>query len=519
MKLKKIKLNTYTLINSIIIAIITEMYIIPMTYLDRMSYLLHDGRWWLNQYYEYYSTFPQNTAVAFNGFNNSGLAINMFYPNFILKIIETPLIILHVQNPYIVMGILNIITISLTFIVLYAIIKQFDIKKPLLATLFVLSIQIMPLNGELTNSIPQQLAVAFLYLGVYAIISKKYEYMIFSTILLVFTSFATCMIAILVYAFVLIIQRESFINWIFVGLHGLIGLLATYPLLFNIFSNLSKVSQPTNNFAGLNAPWTIITYILTDRINTAEALVIRSLGPLIILVIAYLTYTKFSHKLIPYTLAFISIISLSPKISGVLTTPIQAGTWTRIWPIVVVCAMYFLKNIDMQKHYKAITTGTFIIMTIFIMSLNIFNFNDLKETNYVHAIKTKNWSEAYRYSNINLDLTFKNNAVMLRSKPTVVASISPDYIPAKATLNENAIAYTTPQKWLSKYGLEKHTINNGKTLKITINPKRKVTPLGVWHYDFIKYNIKTTNGYVNVSKHDMFEYHGTQKATIYISLK
>ena len=198
-------------------------------------------------------------------------------------------------------------------------------------------------------------------------------------------------------------------------------------------------------------------------------------------------------------------------------TPIQPGTWTRTWPIFIILIIFLFSTIHLEKYFLMCVS---IAVSTLLISISLLNSNPITEINkeYDTAYKNKNWQDVA--SNLQISIyAIPSNKKDYNYIKNMIADLSPDYIPAKATLNDNKIAYTTPQKWLSKYGLEKHSINNGKTLKITINPKRKVTPLGVWHYDFIKYNIKTTNGYVNVSKHDMFEYHGTQKATIYISLK
>jgi len=515
----KLKFNKYTLYNITFIIAILILFIIPMTHLDRTSYLLHDGRWWLNQYYEFYSTFPNTSPIALNGFNNSGLAINFFYPNTTLKLFEIPLILLNIQNPYIVMGVLSMIATLLTTLIIYLILKELKLEQPLLLSLFVVLIQLMPLNAQLTNSLPQQFAASFLYLGVYGIISKKYKYITISTILLLNTSFTTCVIAALVYAFTLLYQKANIKEYLLTGIYGIIGIVATLPLLIPIFKNIHSVSQPTQNFAAAKSPWTLLTYLTDNQLGTAQAYTVRSIGPLIVLVLMYITYTKYRNKILPITLIAISLISLSPRISGVITTPIQPGTWTRIWPLVIVCTIFALQNYNIKKHIKALISVMALLLVVISSSLMLLNFNDFKNTNYVAAVRKQNWKEAYRYVNINLDITLKNGHVILRSQPQDAADISPDYIPKKATLKDNLIVYQPPVILKSKYGLEKHAIDKGRKLKITINPKRKVTPLGVWHYDFIKYNIKTTNGYVNVSNHDMFEYHGTKKTTIFISLK
>lgn len=137
----------------------------------------------------------------------------------------------------------------------------------------------------------------------------------------------------------------------------------------------------------------------------------------------------------------------------------------------------------------------------------------------MNAFRSKDWSNVYRYANIQLKISDSNNRVLIGTESSPVADVSPDYIPRKATLKDNRIAYQPPIIWKSKYGLEKHAIDKGRKLKITINPKHNVTPLGVWHYDFLKYNVSSTKGQVVVSNHDMFEYHGTKKTTIFISLK
>ena len=490
-----------------------------MTRIDRVSYLIHDSRWWLNQYWDWFNTFPRSAPIATYGYNTTGLAINTFYPNTTLKILEIPLILLHIENPYIVMGILTILCNMILGLCLYLNVKVLSIQKPILVTTALVLLQNIPLNGGLTNSLPQQLGNAFIYLGVYAIISKRYEYMIISTILLLHTSFTTSIIAGVVYAIVLIVSHSSFQDWLEVLFNGIIGVSASMPMLISVFKNISHVAKPTFNFNLAKTPWFISGYLNHPDPTTIIAFSARIIGPLLVIILIYITYTKYTSKVIPVILLSITLISASPKISAAMTIPIQVGTWPRVWPIVVTLALIAISNMDTTRYYKYIIGFSIILLGLMSSNLNLISFNNLKDTNYVKAYKTKNWNDVYGYVLTNLHLVYTSNQTLIYSSPDNMGPISPDYIPSKASIKDNILAYETPSYWKSKYGLEKHAIDKGRKLKITIDPKHNVTPLGVWHYDFLKYNVSSTNGKVVASNHDMFEYHGTKKTTIYISLK
>lgn len=513
------KQKTISILTILLAIIFVVILVLPMTSVDIMSYLLHDSRWWLNQYWDWYNSFPNSSPIAISGYNNSGLAINLFYPNTILKILEIPLILLKIKNLYIVMGTMTILINLILGFFIYINTKALSFQKPWLVTITLVLFQNIPLNGGLTNSLPQQLATAFIYLGVYSIITARYEYMIISTILLINTSFTTSMIAALTYLAVLLILKKPFEAWLQIMFNGIIGLTACMPLLLNIFKNLHSVTRPSFQFNLTRSPWFFFSYFKHPDPTTIIAFSVRIIGPLLIIGFIYITYTKYVSRIIPIFLASIAIISSSPKVSAALTMPIQTGTWPRIWPIVVVVSMIALTQTNLKKYSSYMIAMSIVFLALISSNLNFVSFDNMKNTNYVAAIKSKNWNDAYKYVLTNLHLESTSGAVLIKSLPENVAPISPDYMPVTARTKDNVLVYSTPHQWKTKYGLEKHSVDHGSKLKITINPKHKVTPLGVWHYDFLKYNVSSTHGTVSVTNRDMFEYHGTKKTTIFISLK
>lgn len=392
-------------------------------------------------------------------------------------------------------------------------------KRPFQIAIIVLILTCIPLIGGLNNSLPQQLATTFVFLGVYGIISKKYEYFMISTIVILHTSFTTAIVSTIIYAVLLIVTKESISGWINTFFAGTLGIAGSMPMLINVFKNIHYVQGPTHSFNDTSAPWTIIGYLSNPNSQIIIAYLTRIIIPLIILVAMYITYTKYTSKITLYLLIILTIIAASPRLSIILSSPIQAGTWSRIYPLILVLAMLSLSNINFEKHLYVLPIIGISGLILITSTLHMFVPQSHQNTPYMNALRSKDWSNVYRYANIQLKISDNHNSPLIRSEPSPIADISPDYIPKKATLKDNHIAYQTPVIWKSKYGLEKHAIDKGRKLKITINPKHNVTPLGVWRYDFLKYNVSSTQGQVLVSNHDMFEYHGTKKTTIFISLK
>lgn len=511
-------LNKIHIFNILLITTIFICLIIPMTHIDMTSAFYHDGRWWANQYFDFKTSFPHVMPISFAAYNNTGLAINMFYPTSTLRLLEVPLILLNVQNAYIVMGYLNIISISCVIISIYLIASHLNYKNKLLISLTFGTIYMSPLLNGPVNSITQQIATALMYLGIYGIIAKKYQYVTLSTFLLLNTSISSSIIAAIAFFTVMVLSKHSKTDWInFIGF-GIIGVVLNTPSLLTIISNLHAVQPPTDTFSFKNAPITILGYF-SKKINLPYIGVMRIVNILSISTVIWVVYLSIKpqyKKKIILPLVLIVITAL-PKLNSILSTPIQQGTWSRTWPVLIVLTLLLFQYTSINKKY-------YLVILSIIASLNIMteiaNLN-LKTTiskTMQSNINNENWNAVY--SEIQAVAWSSNEHSKEYDKTlTLVAKFSPDYMPKKATLHDNTIAYNTVNAWKSKYGLEKHAIDKGRKLKITINPKHNTTPLGVWHYDFLKYNVSSTKGQVVVSNHDMFEYHGTKKTTIFISLK
>lgn len=482
------------------------------------SAFYHDGRWWANQYFDFKKSFPHVMPVSFAAYNNTGLAINIFYPTGTLRLLETPLILLNVQNPYIVMGYMNIISIACVIISIYLIASHLNYKNKLLISLTFSTIYLSPLLNGPVNSITQQVATALMYLGVYGIIAKKYQYITLSTFLLLNTSISSSLIAAITFFTVMLLYKQSKTEWVkFIGF-GAIGVVLNVPSLITLISSLHAVQPPTDTFSFKNAPFTILGYF-SKKINLPYIAIMRIVNLLSISVILWVIYSninvQYKKKIIlPLILV---IITALPKLNSILSTPIQQGTWARTWPLLIILTFLLFQYVSIHKKYYLVILGVIASLNIMTEISNL-NLNSTVSKTTQSNITNKRWNDVY--SEIQA-VAWSSNEHSKEYDKTIqsVAKFSPDYIPKKATLRDNTIAYNTPYAWKSKYGLEKYAIDKGRKLKITIDPKHNVTPLGVWHYDFLKYNVSSTNGKVVASNHDMFEYHGTKKTTIFISLK
>jgi len=516
------RITKYHYASIFIIILMLLYYLVPTTNIDNSSYLLHDARWWYNQYIEFKYSFPSIMPISFSAFNNSGLAMTVFYPNNIIRLIEIPLVLCNVSNPYIVIGYLSIINIIITFSMIYLVVKYLKIKHPIFISLFFTSFFVLPQDVGPVNSISQQLAIGFIFYGMYGIISKKYTHLIIATILLLNTSISSSMIAIIAFFTIQIITASTYDEWKKFITAGVMGIIGALNVLIPILKNINNVIQPTQNLSSNKTKITIFEYYNNNLIDSffLIKIILFVTSSILILLYLYASYKQKNSlkiKIVTAIAVTMTALSLFPKLNGWIMTPIQPGTWTRTWPIFIILIIFLFSTIHLEKYFLICVS---IAISTLLISVSLLNSSPITEINkeYNTAYKNKNWQDVA--SNLQISIyDIPSNKKDYNHIKNMIADLSPDYIPAKATLNDNKIVYTTPQEWLSKYGLEKHSINNGKTLKITINPKHNVTPLGVWHYDFLKYNVSSTQGQVNVSKHDMFEYHGTKKTTIFISLK
>lgn len=495
--------------------------LIPMTKFDQISVYLRDGRWWENQYYDYLSMFPHTSNIAIAGFNHSGLAINMFYPNIILRILELPLVLLNVRNMQVMMASMTILLLAMLVLTLYAITKSMSLKQPFFTAVILTLIQSVPLHVTATNSLPQQLGIIILLWGVYAIINKKYLIMIISTAMLLMTSLTTSMVAVVAYALILILQKSSFTEWLIVGLHGIMGVVLASPILIPILKNLKYVSKPTQRFEAMNAPFTVINRVMTNHLDLATPYLVRTMAVMLIFIMLLSSFTFLKRKFVTISLVIFALISSSPKISGVISSPIQPGTWVRFWIIVTLLTLYVFTEFDIEKHFLNSFIIIIPIIGLMINSLFIFPSGDAVHTKEYAPIQKKSWDHAYA-------TTLTGQHILAKSHPSShfrfdgpknSALYSMDYTPITARVKDNALVYTDRVKFEKKYGVSKKAINQGTTIQITVDPKSKVTPLAVWYYPFINYKTSITNGKLVHNKHGMFEYHGTEKTVITISEK
>lgn len=501
----KLKQHIYDIFNIILLNI---LFIVPMTNIDYTSYLSHDARWWLNQYYEYYSTFGHANPVAFHGFNHTGLAINMLYPQSILKLIETPLVLLHIVNPYLVIGILTI-TLANTFLILnYAIAKKLKTELPLSFALLMTSILLLTGRG-ITNSIPQLIATAFILIGVIAIIDNKKQYlMILSIYGMLSSSLTTSVIGAITLVLIFFIA-PSYKKFKSLFIYGVIGLILALPRLYSIFKVINHVQKP------YQGPMQVFQNFILINISSPKALIFITTALFCLLIPLAL---KDAHKLNKYigTIILIYILlSAFPKIASRMMTPIQEGTFQRIWTLFSIISIFWIYPI-IKSHYRIILNlFTTLILSMSFMTYVYYPISNAIQTPIIKAYNNKNWNEMYAIINTDMLLQDKSKQLLLKSDIKDTAKYSPDYIPSQAKLKQNIVAYTSPSQLEKKYGVKKQPIANNK-LRINITPRHKSTPLAVWKYDFINYKITSTSGTIKV-KHGMFYYDGTKPATITIA--
>lgn len=503
MKLK-LKQHVYDIFN---ILLLNLLFIIPMSGVDYTSYLSHDARWWLNQYYEFYKTFGHHNDVAFNAFNHTGLAINILYPQSILKLLETPLVIFHVENPYLVMGILTL-TIANTYLVLnYIIFKKLQTPIPLSAATLATSILLLTGRG-IINSLPQLLATIFILIGVIAIIDEKKRYlMIISTYGMLSSSLTTSIIGAMTLTIIFFIQP----NWQKLKqltAYGVVGVILSLPELLRIFHLIKYVHKPYPK-----PMQEFPTFIITSHATLTSFLFI------LVAIFSFLIplALKNNHKLNKYIGTVIAIyitISAFPQFASKLMAPIQEGTFQRVWTLFAIVLIFWIAPIILKKYQLVINILTSFVIVLSLYTYIYYPIQHAVETPLIKSFKLQKWDDVYAIINTDMFLQDKSKQILIKPDTFETATYSPDYIPKNATIKENIIAYTSPIKMKSKYGVIKYPLKSN-ALKISVNPKQKITPLGVWHYKFIKYSVSTTQGRVIV-KNGMYEYIGDKPATITI---
>lgn len=504
--LLKIKNN---IVNILLTILLLLMYIIPMAGLDYTSYLSHDARWWLNQYYEYYHTFGSQSPVAFNGFNSSGNVINIAYPQSILKIIETPLVMLHIQDPYIVIGLLTITCVATYVGLYYVITNQLHIDNPYLTSLFMTSILVLTGRG-IINSIPQLIATSFILVGIIAIINEqKWWLMSISVAGMIMSSLTTSIIGAITLIIVFFISPTwSKFKKLMAG--GLIGLAVALVDLIPILRTTLNVNTPYKD--GIQDGLRV--FLIGAPTYKSYLFVTIAILTLLIPLLSK-NYNRL-NILLGVIIGIYILISLFPQFaSNVIMAPLQKGTYQRVWTLFAVISLFWLKPMLTHKNKTIIALSTLVLISMSYSTYIYYPISTAVKTQFIQAYKNKDWHRTYQIIDSNINLRdAKSGQLLMNPKIEDTAKFSPDYTPKNATIKNNIISRLTNDTLIEKYGVSKHAVDSNK-LKISVNPKLKTTPLGVWSYDFIHYNISTTNGKV-ISKDGMFYYIGQNPTTIKI---
>ena len=504
--LLKIKNN---IVNILFTILLLMMYIIPMIGLDYTSYLSHDARWWLNQYYEYYHTFGRSSVVAFNGFNSSGNVINIAYPQSILKIIETPLVMLHVQDPYVVIGLLTITCVTTYVGLYYVIANHLRIDNPYLTSLFMTSILVLTGRG-IINSIPQLIATSFILVGVIAIVNEqKWWLMSISVAGMIMSSLTTSIIGAITLIIVFFIAPTwSKFKKLMTG--GLIGLTAALINLIPILHTTLLVNTPYKD--GIQDKLRVFLI----GAPTYKSYLFVTVATLILLIPLLSKNYKQLNTSLGVIIGLYILISLFPQFaSDVIMAPLQKGTYQRVWTLFAVISLFWLKPVLIDKNKTIIALSTLFVIGTSYTTYVYYPISTAVETSFIHAYRNKDWHRTYQIIDSNIELRdAKSGQLLMKPKIEDTAKFSPDYTPKNATIQNNVISRLTNDTLIKEYGMSKHAVDSNK-LKISVSPKSKTTPLGVWSYGFIHYDISTTNGKV-ISKDGMFYYIGQNPTTIKI---
>lgn len=512
----KLWLNT---IASLILIGILMMYLLPMFKFAATAYLATDGRWWINQYFEYYNTFPYHGKVAFSGFNQTGLALNSFYPTLPLRWLETPFVLLHVQNIYILFGSISIIITATSFIALYLITKTIGSKNNYFTASMALLIHTAIINPGFSNSLPQYLANTFVLFGVYGLISKKHWILFPTTFGILTTSFATSITACFIYLCVMLASSQNLKDWLKDAFYGIIGLLIALPTILPALMHIKDVMSPTKEFMPTTRNFFFTSYFHTHGIATAVPITVRVIITAAIFALGVLAYKKLSNKAWLWIAFFYLLTMLFPYFSGFLSAPVQAGTWIRTWPLVSIMYIYLSQKSSKCINYTSAVIIVFAAMTTYLIGVNYDKVDELQPSTFSKALKKDDLKQVSQNMSSDVLLKNKKGKTVLKGTSEHIARVSPDYIPAKATLIDRDLAFL-PQKQLYKnYGVQKTIVkNNPNAIKLQVNPILDSTPLAVWHYDFFKYHVTSSAGQVEATNHGTFEYHGKSPAMITIEV-
>lgn len=496
--------------DTINIILLNLLFIIPMTRIDYTSYVSHDARWWLNQYYEYYHTIWHPNPVAFNGFNHTGLIINSAYPNIILKAYETPLVLMHIQNPYLVIGIQTLLLANIFVILYYTLLKQLNVETNIRLTLSLFFTSVMVLTGRgIVNSIPQLLATAFILLGVISIIGTKKEWlMVISVVGLLGSSLTTSAIGLITFALVFFIQPTK-IKFKKLFKYGLIGSLIMSYNIYSIIRTVASVQKPYQH--GMQK---FPTFFI-ENILKGDGMVFITVAFFLFLVPLLFHQKETLNKYIASIVSIYLLLSAFPKFSAILMTPIQQGTFQRIWTIFAIIIVFWIVPISTKNNKIIIALSTSILIMLSSLTYIYYPITHAVQTPFVKALHNKQWDKLYAIINTDMLLQDKSKQLLMKATTYDTAKISPDYIPKNATLKENIIAYSSPHTMFKKYGVTKYPVNSN-TVRVRVQKNNfSSTPLGVWHYNFIKYHASSDTGHITI-KNGMYYYNGHKPAIITI---
>ena len=502
--IKFIKNNKFAIIN---ILLINCMFILPMTGLDYTSYVSHDARWWLNQYYEFYHTIGHSNIVAFNGFNHTGLLINSTYPNITLKLFELPLVLFHIINPYLVIGFLTILITNIYLYMFNALLSELNTLKSYRLSLSCLYVAIISLTGKgIVNSIPQLISVIFIIMGAIAISSKNKDCLMAPAVAgLLMTSLTTSVIGLITFIIIFFI-KPSMQKFIRLFSAALIGLLLVLPKLIMILYYISQVNLPYQG--------TMSFFPKSLFVNNSHGFLYITIATFILLVPLIIKPNNPRPSLVGWILLAYIIISAFPQFASELMSFIQKGTFQRMWVVVSIISVYWITPTPTKSHKLLIDIVTLLLILTSVRTYVYYPISNAKPTPLIKALKHKDWDTAYSVINSNVKLIDKSGQYLIYSTISNTAKFSPDYTPKEAKTRELNTAFTPSNALKKKYGVSKFA-NKPNTLTIYVSPKSNQTPLGVWSYSFIKYHVSSSNGKVT-TKNGMFYYYGTSSTKITI---
>jgi len=327
------------------------------------------------------------------------------YPQSILKLIETPLVLLHIVNPYLVIGILTIMLANTFLILNYVIAKKLKTEIPLSFALLMTSILLLT-GRSIINSIPQLIATAFILIGVIAIIDHKKQYlMILSIYGMLSSSLTTSIIGAITLILIFFIQ-PSYKKFKSLFIYGSIGLIFALPHLYPIFKVINHVQKP------YQGPMDYFSNFILINISSPKTLIFITTALFCLLIPLAL---KDAHKLNKYVGIIILIyvtISAFPKIASKIMSPIQEGTFQRIWTLFSIISIFWIYPI-IKSHYRImLNLFTTLILSMSFMTYIYYPMTNAIQTPVIKAYNNKNWDEMYAIISTDMVLQDKSKQIL-----------------------------------------------------------------------------------------------------------